>query len=80
MSDDQFALEPDDSFETTLAKLQAVVSELEVGGIGLERSVELYKLGIELADRCEKLLSQAELVVKTINEPELLDEEKAAPQ
>ena len=66
MSDDQTAENHDDSFEATLERLQETVAELEAGGIKLERSIELYKLGMELAKRCEKLLSEAELTVTMI--------------
>lgn len=66
MSDDQTAEIHDGSFEATLKRLQETVAELEAGGIELERSIELYKLGMELAKRCEKLLSEAELTVTTI--------------
>ena len=68
MSDDATTQANDDSFETMLERLQDTVTELEAGGIELERSIELYKQGMELAKRCEKLLSEAELTVKTISE------------
>jgi exodeoxyribonuclease VII small subunit len=66
MSDDPTTQNHDDSFEAMLKRLQDTVAELEAGGIELERSIELYKLGMELAKRCENLLSEAELTVKTI--------------
>ena len=76
MSDDQTTENQDDSFEATLNRLQETVAELEAGGIELERSIELYKSGMKLAKRCEKLLSEAELTVKTIADSSLPEEDE----
>lgn len=38
--------EPD--FDTRLARLEALVGELEEGGLGLEAAIERYREGVEL--------------------------------
>ena len=76
MSDELTSQDEENSFEALLTRLQDTVAELEAGGIELERSIELYKQGMELAKRCEKLLSEAELTVKTIaDSSSLVDED-----
>lgn len=77
MGDDDLTTQnQNDSFEAMLNRLQDTVAELEAGGIELERSIELYKQGMELAKRCEKLLSEAELTVKTISDSSLSEEDE----
>ena len=48
------------SFETSLARLSEIVTELEREGVELERAVKLYGEGRELVARCEALLKGAE--------------------
>ncbi|MBV8602282.1 MAG: exodeoxyribonuclease VII small subunit [Candidatus Eremiobacteraeota bacterium] len=43
-------------FEAALARLEAIVKQLESEEVGLDRSVELFKEGRELARKCEALL------------------------
>ena len=49
-----------------LAALQRTVSELETGGLPLERSIALYERGVALHERCAKLLAEAELKVQQL--------------
>jgi exodeoxyribonuclease VII small subunit len=56
------------SFEGSLARLEAIVKELEGDGLDLERSVALFKEGRTLVARCETLLKSAEDVLKTVDE------------
>jgi len=49
-----------DEFETALARLDAIVAELEAGNLPLDRSVDLFKEGKDLARRCEALLKDAQ--------------------
>ena len=56
-------------FETSLQKLEAIVSKLEDENINLEDSVKSFEAGINLVKECQKQLEEAELKVK-----ELLDD------
>ena len=50
-------------FEQALERLEAIVKELESGGVGLDESVRLFREGRELARRCEELLKNAQAAV-----------------
>ena len=39
----------ENSFETTLKRLEEIVEKMESGGLGLEESMKLYEEGIEKA-------------------------------
>jgi exodeoxyribonuclease VII small subunit len=54
------------SFDDALAALQKTVTELEAGGLPLERSIALYERGVALHERCAKLLAEAELKVQQL--------------
>jgi len=54
------------SFDDALAELQKVVSELEAGGLPLERSIALYERGVALHERCSRLLTDADLRIKQL--------------
>ena len=56
------------SFDDALTELQRTVSELEQGGLPLERSLALYERGVVLHERCAALLGQAELRVQRLLE------------
>lgn len=47
-------------FEAALARLEAIVSELESGEKSLEESIALYTEGIEIAAVCHEKLGDAE--------------------
>ncbi len=52
-------------FEDLMKELDSVVSSLESNELSLEESIEQYKKGIELSNKCRKLLEEAkEQVVK----------------
>ncbi|MCA1645178.1 MAG: exodeoxyribonuclease VII small subunit [Chloroflexi bacterium] len=51
------------SFEVAYRELQQVVAQLEDGGIDLERAIELFERGSQLAQLCERIVDQAELRV-----------------
>jgi exodeoxyribonuclease VII small subunit len=53
-------------FDDALAELQRVVTELEAGGLPLERSLELFERGVALQRHCEQLLAGAELRVRQL--------------
>ncbi len=56
------------SFDDALTALQRTVSELEQGGLPLERSLALYELGVGLHERCASLLGEADLRVQRLLE------------
>ncbi len=55
--------EPGGSFETAFRELQQIVEQLEDGGLELERAIQLYERGTQLAQTCERIVDQAELRV-----------------
>ena len=58
-------------FETALAELEAIVKELEAGNLNLDKSLELFERGIEMARLCKERLDAAELrVAKLVKERE----------
>jgi exodeoxyribonuclease VII small subunit len=48
------------TFESKLARLDAIVKELEGGSVELRRATELFKEGKTLARECEALLKGAQ--------------------
>ena len=54
------------SFENSLKKLEDIVDQLESGDVDLEKSVELYKKGMDLKRICEEKLKKVELQIKQI--------------
>lgn len=59
-------LAPIDNFEDALRELEQVVAQLEEGGVPLETSLEMLQRGLELANRCEKVLGEAELTLQKL--------------
>jgi len=67
------------TFETSMKRLEKIVSSLEKGEVSLEDSLALYEEGIELSQSCMEKLTQAELKLKRITKKidgsfELFDE------
>lgn len=58
------------SFEEQLAELERVVDRLEVGGLALEESVQLFESGMRLSKECKAQLSSAESRMRVLVEPE----------
>ena len=58
----------DGSFEALFARLEEVTALLEAGDVPLERSVALYEEGMELAQRCQRLLADVEQRVERLRE------------
>ena len=56
------------SFEEVYATLEEVVAHLEDGRLPLAESIACYELGVRLAERCERFLSEAELRVGRLEE------------
>ncbi|HUH88393.1 MAG TPA: exodeoxyribonuclease VII small subunit [Pusillimonas sp.] len=53
-------------FETALAQLESLVSQMENGSLPLDQSLAAYQKGVELARICQKLLDSAEEQVKVL--------------
>jgi exodeoxyribonuclease VII small subunit len=54
-------------YEAALAQLEEITMKLESEQLPLEKMLELYTRGQELASHCNQLLDQAELKVKTLS-------------
>lgn len=48
------------TFEQAIEKLEEIVEQLETQEVSLEKSVQLYKEGIALADICKQKITMAE--------------------
>jgi exodeoxyribonuclease VII small subunit len=54
-------------FESVFQALGETVECLESGNLPLEQAVQCYEFGARLADRCGKILSEAELRVSQLD-------------
>ena len=59
---------PTPSFESALAELESIVSQMESGQLPLEQSLFAYKRGAELLQFCQKTLADVEQQVRILNE------------
>ncbi len=66
------------TFETNIAKLEAIIGKLEAGDVALEECVSLFEQGVALTDECLKLLDSAEQKIKLLVEKEDGSVEEAA--
>lgn len=55
------------TFESSMQRLEQIVRSMENGDVSLEESMKLFQEGTELVRSCEKILSDAELQVKMIS-------------
>ena len=53
-------------FEAALARLEAIVTELESGELGLEQSLKLFEEGVKLSRICNARLEEAERKVEIL--------------
>ncbi len=65
------AADPPASFEAALAELEKIVADMESGKLSLEQTLAAHKRGLELAQYCQSLLSQAQQQVKVLEEDAL---------
>jgi len=56
------------TFDAALAELQDVVGQLESGNLPLEAAIAAFERGVQLHDRCARLLDEAELRVQRLVE------------
>ena len=75
---DASSLSPDASFEDTLIALQTIVEELEQGNLPLSETISRFEAGTRLAERCQKLVADAELRITVLTdiEEELDDDDE----
>ncbi len=57
---------PKRSYEEIVADLEAVLTELEDGGLSLDRAVDAYERGVKLSQQAQELLTEAELRIDTL--------------
>ena len=55
-------------FETSLKKLEKIVSDLENGELPLEESIQTFEEGVKLTKHCQNLLSKAEIKIQKLVE------------
>lgn len=55
-------------FESALDRLEEITELMESGDVQLEKSIDLYTEGLEIAKYCNKKLSEAESKIKIIKE------------
>lgn len=55
-------------FEEAMQRLDAIVEAMESGEIGIEDSIARYEEAMELAAHCRRILEQAELRIKRIQQ------------
>ncbi|MDD4681360.1 MAG: exodeoxyribonuclease VII small subunit [Clostridia bacterium] len=58
---------PDLAFEDAIKELEKIVQELEKGDAPLEKSLDLYKRGVELTNLCNKQLTEAQGIVRILS-------------
>lgn len=56
------------SFEQAMERLESIVSRLEEGNVPLEESIKLYEEGMKLGKICRKMLDEAQLKIKKLEE------------
>ena len=56
------------TFESALAELDEIVSEMEAGQLPLEKSLAAYKRGAELLKFCQSALQDAQQQVKILED------------
>ncbi|KAF0151726.1 MAG: hypothetical protein FD143_1678 [Ignavibacteria bacterium] len=60
------AKKKENSFESSLSRLEEISEQLESGNVGLEEAMRLYEEGIALAQSCYSTLKSAELKVTVL--------------
>lgn len=66
------------SFENAVAELEALVKSLETGQLPLEESLDAYRRGMELFQRCQNQLKDAEEKVRILDQGQLRQLEDGA--
>lgn len=58
--------QPNQTFESSMARLEQIVRAMERGDVALEESLKLFQEGTELVRSCQKLLDEAQMQVNMI--------------
>ena len=66
-------------FDARVTRLEALVREMEQGGLGLEGSIQRYEEGVELLRRCREELSSYRKQVEELGDGGELDELEGDP-
>jgi exodeoxyribonuclease VII small subunit len=59
-------MEQTNPFESSLARLESIVKNIEAGSMPLEESLAAFQEGVGLIQQCQTLLSQAEQKVEML--------------
>ena len=68
-----------ETYSAALRRLEAIVAELERGGMDLEATLERFEEGSKLLERCQSELKEAEGRLENLRLPEaeaMIDEAK----
>ena len=68
------------NFESAIAELETLVSQMESDKLPLEQAINAYKRGAELLQICQKSLSDAEQQVRILTEANKLADFKPNDQ
>lgn len=61
------------SYEAAYQALEEVLAQLDSGELALEQSVSLYERGQQLSAHCQRLLEDAELKIRRLDEASAAD-------
>ena len=64
-------------FEQSIEELEHIVGQLEKGELPLEDSLKQFEKGINLAQKCQKILNQAEQKIEILTTNKELPDETA---
>lgn len=67
MSDPSSADSPAE-FEASLEALEALVARMESGELGLEQSLEEFQRGMDLVNRCQRALDDAQRRIEALSQ------------
>lgn len=59
-------------FESSIAELESIVNQLEKGELPLEDSLKQFEKGINLAQKCQKILTEAEQKIEILSANKVL--------
>lgn len=71
---------PPMNFEQAIARLEEIVASLDAPQTGLEETITLVAEGQQLIRNCRKLLADAELKIKLIDEQPAASADASAPE
>ena len=60
--------ENNNDFESSLAELETIVTQMEQGDLSLDQALSSFETGIKLTRHCQAILDQAEQKVQLLTE------------